>query len=147
MATNLEKLLLKRCSSLVKMTSSIGRLHKLLVLDMSWCTKLEALPSRINLKSLNKLDLGGCLRLRSFPDISSNISWLNLSRTAVEEFPSVLRLENLKTLQMKEIKSQKLWEGVQVMNGISNDFITNIYLQSNTFALCFLFSRLDASRL
>ncbi|KAL1211064.1 Disease resistance protein RPS6 [Cardamine amara subsp. amara] len=115
MAINLKKLLLKRCSSLVKMTSSIGRLHKLLVLDMSWCTKLEALPSRINLKSLNKLNLDGFLRLRSFPDISSNLSWLNLSRTTVEEFPSVLRLENLDTLHMKEIKSQKLWEGVQLL--------------------------------
>ncbi|XP_019084097.1 PREDICTED: disease resistance protein RPS6-like isoform X1 [Camelina sativa] len=113
MATCLEKLLLRHCSSLVKITSSIRHLHKLLVLEMSWCTKLEALPSGFNLKSLDRLDLGGCSRLRRFPDISSNITWLNLNRTATEEFPSNLRLENLKTLHMKEIKSQKLWEGVQ----------------------------------
>ncbi|XP_010422353.1 PREDICTED: disease resistance protein RPS6-like isoform X2 [Camelina sativa] len=113
MATNLEKLLLRHCSSLVKITSSIGHLHKLLVLEMSWCTKLEALPSGINLKSLNRLDLARCASLRTFPNISSNISWLNLSQTAIEVFPSILRLGNLCTLQMKAIKSHKLWDGVQ----------------------------------
>lgn len=115
MAINLEKLLLRGCSSLVKITSSIRHLHKMVVLDMSRCTKLQALPSGMNLRSLDKLDLGGCSRLRRFPDISSNISRLDLSRTNIEEFPSNLRLEKLNILQMKEIKSHKLWEGVQVM--------------------------------
>lgn len=113
LANNLEKLLLTDCSSLVAITSSIGHLHKLLVLDMSRCTKLEALPSGINLKSLDRLDLGGCLRLKKFPDISSNISRLDLSRTMIEAFPYILQLENVKTLKMKEIKSRKLWEGAQ----------------------------------
>ncbi|KAG2331423.1 hypothetical protein Bca52824_002603 [Brassica carinata] len=80
---------------------------------MSRCTKLEALPSGINLKSLDRLDLGGCLRLKKFPDISSNMSRLDLSPTMIEEFPYILHLENLKTLTMKEIKSRKLWEGPQ----------------------------------
>ncbi|KAL0786923.1 hypothetical protein Bca101_003169 [Brassica carinata] len=61
---NLEKLLLTGCSSLVGITSSIRNLHKLLVLDMSKCTNLEALPSEINLKSLDRLDLGGCSQLK-----------------------------------------------------------------------------------
>ncbi|CAN6992375.1 unnamed protein product, partial [Brassica oleracea var. botrytis] len=113
LANNLEKLLLGGCSSLVRITSSIGHLHRLLVLDMSRCTELEALPSGINLKSLDTLDLSGCSRLKKFPDISSNISRLDLSRTIIEEFPFKLHLEKLKTLKMKEIKSQKLWEGAQ----------------------------------
>lgn len=129
MATNLEKLLLRGCASLVKIPSSIGHLHKLWLLDMSWCTKLEALPSGINLRSLNRLDLGGCSRLKKFPDISSNISKLDLSGTAVEEFPSNLRLEKLKTLKMKEIKSQKLWEGAQVM--VSSLTFISKYISSN----------------
>ncbi|CAA7054371.1 unnamed protein product [Microthlaspi erraticum] len=120
MATNLEKLLLRSCSSLVEITSSIRHLHKMLVLDMSRCTRLEALPSGINLKSLDKLELSGCSRLRSFPNISSNISKLDLSRTSIEEFPSKLRLEKLNTLQMKEIKSRKLWEGVQPLTSLKS---------------------------
>lgn len=114
MATNLKTLDLGGCSSLMELPSSIQSLNKLEKLDMSGCSNLEALPPAINLQSLNRLDLKGCSRLRTFPDISTNFVELILDRTAIDEFPSNLHLENLQLLSMREVKSDKLWEGVQV---------------------------------
>ncbi|CAA7058186.1 unnamed protein product [Microthlaspi erraticum] len=114
LATNLEKLNLAHCSSLVELPSSIQHLSKLKKLDMNFCRSLEILPTGMNLKSLERLSLMGCSRLKSFPDISSNIYVLDLSQTAIEEFLPNLRLENLVELHLWGIKSDKLWERVQV---------------------------------
>lgn len=73
-ATNLETLDLGGCSSLSELSSSIQNLHKLKDLDMERCTHLEILPTDINLESLYYLNLNGCSRLRSFPQISRSIS-------------------------------------------------------------------------
>lgn len=114
MATNLETLNLVFCSNLVELPSSIQYLNKLKKLDVSFCENLEILPTGMNLKSLERFILKGCSRLKSFPDISTNISVLDLSETAIEEFPSNLRLENLAELGMFRMKSEKLWGRVHV---------------------------------
>ncbi|XP_019096918.1 PREDICTED: disease resistance protein RPS6-like [Camelina sativa] len=114
MVTNLETLNLGSCSSLVELPSSIRHLNKLVELDMSYCSNLKLLPTGSNLISLQCLRLWGCSQLKSFPDISNNISDLDLGESAIEEFPSNLRLENLQALQMFTMKSGKLWETVQV---------------------------------
>ncbi|KAG7532510.1 Winged helix DNA-binding domain superfamily [Arabidopsis thaliana x Arabidopsis arenosa] len=114
MATNLEKLNLGFCSSLVELPSSIQYLNKLKKLEMPFCKNLETLPTRINLQSLNRLNLNGCSRLMSFPDISTNILELDLEGTSIAECPSNLRLENLVALDMCQMKSEQLWERVQV---------------------------------
>ncbi|WZZ32772.1 hypothetical protein YC2023_016173 [Brassica napus] len=75
---------------------------------------VHILPTGMNLESLERFTLKGCSRLKSFPDISTNISVLDLSETAIEEFPSSLRLENLAELGMCRMKSENLWERVQV---------------------------------
>ncbi|CAH2066158.1 unnamed protein product [Thlaspi arvense] len=113
MATNLEKLNLAYCSSLVELPSFIQHLSELKELNMSFCKNLETLPTGMNLESLERLDLESCSQLKSFPDISSNISVLHLSETAIEEFIPNLRLENLVELEMFSMKSEKLWERVQ----------------------------------
>lgn len=86
-ATNLETLDLGGCLSLSELPSSIQNLHKLKDLDMERCTHLEVLPTDINLESLYYLNLNGCSRLRSFPQISRSISDLYLDGTAIEEVP------------------------------------------------------------
>ncbi|CAN6847703.1 unnamed protein product, partial [Brassica oleracea] len=86
-AINLEILHLNNCSSLVELPSTIQYLNNLEELNMQNCTNLEILPTEINLKFLDQLDLSGCSQLRSFPDISTNISILILCRTAIEEVP------------------------------------------------------------
>nr|AXU93570.1 RPP4/RPP5-like protein [Arabidopsis thaliana] len=88
-ATNLKRLYLNGCKSLVTLPSTIGNLQKLICLYMKRCTGLEVLPTDVNLSSLDILDLSGCSSLRTFPLISTNIVWLYLENTAIGE---VLRI-------------------------------------------------------
>lgn len=86
-APNLEELYLADCQSLETLPSSIRHLKKLKTLNMEECRKLEVLPTNINLESLSNLTLFGCSLVRSFPDISRNVSVLSLENTAIEEVP------------------------------------------------------------
>ncbi|CAL9242285.1 unnamed protein product [Arabidopsis halleri] len=90
-ATNLEKLYLDQCSNLVKLPFSIGNLQKLQTLNLRGCSKLEVLPANINLGSLFSLDLTDCLLLKRFPEISTNVEFLGLSGTTIEEVPSSIK--------------------------------------------------------
>ncbi|KAH0939284.1 hypothetical protein HID58_006745, partial [Brassica napus] len=95
-AINLETLDLGGCSSLTKLPYSIGQLHKLKDFDMERCIYMEVLPSGINLESLYYLNLNGCSRLRSFPQLSTSISDLYLDGTSIEEVPGWI--ENISAL-------------------------------------------------
>ncbi|CAL9224417.1 unnamed protein product [Arabidopsis halleri] len=100
-ATNLVKLTLFGCSSLAELPSSLGNLQKLQALSLRGCLKLEALPTNINLESLDYLDLTDCLLIKSFPEISTNIKRLNLMKTAVKEVPSTIKSwSHLRKLEM-----------------------------------------------
>ncbi|XP_010555991.1 PREDICTED: disease resistance protein TAO1-like [Tarenaya hassleriana] len=90
-ATNLEKLYLDCCESLIALPSSIGELNKLTRLSMEGCINFEAFPDNVDLESLSILDLNRCSRLRSFPEISTNIEHLRLNNTAIDEIPSSIR--------------------------------------------------------
>ncbi|KAL0889472.1 hypothetical protein Bca101_013455 [Brassica carinata] len=87
-ATNLERLKLNGCWSLVKLPSSIANLHKLKELVMVCCVNLQFLPANINLASLERVNMEGCSRLTTFPDISTNISELLMSRTSLQVEPA-----------------------------------------------------------
>uniref|UniRef100_A0A0D3AFQ1 ADP-ribosyl cyclase/cyclic ADP-ribose hydrolase n=1 Tax=Brassica oleracea var. oleracea TaxID=109376 RepID=A0A0D3AFQ1_BRAOL len=91
-ATNLMRLDFRRCSSLVELPASIGNLHKLDSLILRECRKLEVLPVNINLKSLTTLDLTDCSLMQCFPEISTNIEYMYLTRTAIKEVPSSISL-------------------------------------------------------
>ncbi|KAL9281981.1 putative TIR domain, AAA+ ATPase domain, P-loop containing nucleoside triphosphate hydrolase [Arabidopsis thaliana] len=86
-ATNLERLTLAYCRSLVELPSSISNLHKLKILKVQYCSKLEVIPTNINLASLEEVQMSGCSELRTFPDISSNIKKLNLGDTKIKDVP------------------------------------------------------------
>ncbi|KAL1225611.1 Disease resistance protein RML1B [Cardamine amara subsp. amara] len=77
-ATNLEKLNLEYCLSLVELPSSIRNLHKLKKLKMDGCKKLLVIPTNINLASLEEVEMWNCYQLRSFPDFSTNIRKLRI---------------------------------------------------------------------
>ncbi|ESQ39795.1 hypothetical protein EUTSA_v10001234mg, partial [Eutrema salsugineum] len=120
MATNLETLDLCDCSSLMELPISIQNLNKLEKLVMSGCSNLKTLPATINLQSLHRLELKGCSQLTTFPDISTNIAELILCETAIDEFPSNVRLEKLHLLSMNSMKSEKLWEREQPLTLLMN---------------------------
>ncbi|KAL1225608.1 Disease resistance protein RML1A [Cardamine amara subsp. amara] len=72
--------------------SSIRNLHKLELLNMYNCQKLRVIPTNINLPSLEVFSVNCCSRLASFPDISSNITKLDLGNTKIKDVPtSVVR--------------------------------------------------------
>ncbi|KAL1194350.1 Disease resistance protein RML1B [Cardamine amara subsp. amara] len=107
-ATNLEGLDLSACKNLVELPSSFSYLHKLKYLDMMGCKKLQVVPLDINLRSLEVVNMYGCSRLRSFPHISTNITSLNISYTAVEELPgSIRRCSRLCALQIYKSSNLK----------------------------------------
>ena len=107
-ATNLKSLKLNYCECLVMLPSTIGNLQKLELLEMKECTALEVLPNGVNLSSLEIVNLNGCTRLRSFPQISRSIKELYLNDTATEEVPCCIEnFSRLAVLTMRGCKRLK----------------------------------------
>lgn len=107
-AVNMEELCLSHCSSLVELPPSVKNLNKLVVLEMECCSKLESIPTNINLESLSLLNLDKCSQLTTFPDVSSNIGFLSISETAIEQVPeTIMSWPNLAALDMSGCKNLK----------------------------------------
>ena len=108
LSSSLTRLYLSDIPTLVELPSSFHNLNKLKSLSIRHCINLETLPNGINLKSLDILDLTNCSRLRSFPDISTNISELFLSETGIEEVPWwIENFSNLSLISMWECRNLK----------------------------------------
>ena len=114
-APNLEELDLGGCGNLTEVHDNIGLLDKLKVWMLYDCEKLESLPSKLNLKSLQSLTLRGCKRLKKFPQIHPEMKclkdlMLNLGGTSIRKFPSSLRYltSGLKYLCLPEIQNLDL---------------------------------------
>ncbi|WKA11198.1 hypothetical protein VitviT2T_028733 [Vitis vinifera] len=75
-APNLEKLILDGCSSLLMLHPSIGKLSKLILLNLKNCKKLSSFPSIMDMKALEILNFSGCSGLKKFPDIRGNMDHL-----------------------------------------------------------------------
>ena len=85
---------------------SIQNLSRLTELSMPLCKKLKVLPTNVNLQSLSRLDLSSCTQLRTFPEISTSIRYLDLSNTAIEEVPSsVWSWSHLLELNLEDCRS------------------------------------------
>ena len=108
-APNLEKLILDGCSSLLEVHPSIGKLNKIIILNLKNCKQLSSFPSIIDMKALEILNLAGCSELKKFPDIQGNMEHLlelYLSSTAIEELPSSIgRITGLVLLDLKRCKN------------------------------------------
>ncbi|KAK9932826.1 hypothetical protein M0R45_020048 [Rubus argutus] len=78
---NLERLILVGCSSLVAIHESIGKLEKLVYLNMTDCEVIRKLPDNITmLKFLETLIVSGCSNLNEFPMEMSKMQSLKVLR-------------------------------------------------------------------
>ncbi|KAG6676241.1 hypothetical protein I3842_15G142200 [Carya illinoinensis] len=100
--SNLEKLFLCGCTSLVEVHDSVGFLDKLVQLDFRDCFSLKKLPRSFKLISLKVLDLEGCTSLEYFPEIECEMEHLKdlwLEGKVIQELPSsITYLTGLETL-------------------------------------------------
>lgn len=105
---SLTVLFLSDFPNMVELPFSIQNLNKLTDLRITRCTNLVTLPTGINLESLERLNLNGCSRLSTFPDISRNITSLYLEETAIEEVPQwIENFSKLKYLVMQRCSKLK----------------------------------------
>ncbi|XP_027365080.1 TMV resistance protein N-like [Abrus precatorius] len=75
---NLEELFLDGCVSLIEVHESIGQHKKLAVLSLIGCIKLKTLPRKLEMSSLKRLFLCGCLNIRKLPDFGENMECLSV---------------------------------------------------------------------
>ncbi|KAK4573850.1 hypothetical protein RGQ29_031700 [Quercus rubra] len=75
-APKLKQLILRHCTRLYKIHTSLGDLKQLIRLDLNGCKCLESFPHKISLEALEIFDPGGCSKLKKFPEIVRNMSRL-----------------------------------------------------------------------
>ncbi|KAK4573379.1 hypothetical protein RGQ29_031371 [Quercus rubra] len=105
----LKQLILRHCTRLYKIHTSVGDLKQLIRLDLNGCKCLKILPHKISLEALEIFDLSGCSRLNKFPEIEGNMSRLPilcLNKTAIKDLPlSVEHLTGLIELDLRDCKN------------------------------------------
>ena len=107
-ATNLEDLILRNCSSLVRIPCSIENATNLQILDLSDCSNLVELPSIGNATKLEELNLNNCSSLVKLP---SSINATNLQKlflrncSRVVELPAIENATNLQVLDLHNCSS------------------------------------------
>ena len=109
---NLKKLILKDCTSLVKVHQSIGDLDKLVLVNLKGCKKLRSLPrSLYKLKSLETLILSDCCNIDNLADDLGEMECLTtlwMDNTAIRTVPSTInRLKNLKHFSLRGCKGSQ----------------------------------------
>ncbi|KAK9910865.1 hypothetical protein M0R45_034804 [Rubus argutus] len=101
-ATNLQRLNLQRCVSLVEVDPSISALKKLVYLNLQGCKELKILPSFTDMNFLEVLNLSGCSNLGKYRPVflegMKELKILCLGETAITELPS--SINNLSRLQI-----------------------------------------------
>ncbi|XP_019160254.1 PREDICTED: TMV resistance protein N-like isoform X2 [Ipomoea nil] len=103
MMPNLVRLVFRDCINLKEVHPSIGRLEKLVLLDLSKCGNLKKLPSFTQVKSLEFLNLGFCRKLENFPEIQASMPYLlELElESRIRELPSsIQQLHGLTKLRL-----------------------------------------------
>ncbi|XP_028756536.1 TMV resistance protein N-like [Neltuma alba] len=102
---NLGALCLDNCTNLISIHESIGFHDKLRLLSAQGCTQLKMLATRINMTSLETVDLRGCSSFWKFPEVlrhMENIREIYLDHTAIKELPfSIGKLIGLKRLYLR----------------------------------------------
>ncbi|TQD93664.1 hypothetical protein C1H46_020668 [Malus baccata] len=119
---NIERMELRDCRSLVEVDDSVGFLDKLKWMDLTGCSQLTRFATRLGSRSLSSLDLGGCRRLESFPEIEGKMEslWhLNIEESGIRELPSIAYFPELRELNagdcdLQNIQLPPFWKGGEV---------------------------------
>ncbi|XLT60539.1 hypothetical protein HN873_053143, partial [Arachis hypogaea] len=119
----LQEFSFKACRNLVTVHSSVGFLNKLKILNAEDCGKLRSFPPSINLPSLEKLLLSGCLSLEDFPEIleeMENVKMLHLIGSGIKDLPCSFRdLSGLWRLEMSGDEMYKIPSVIAMMPRLS----------------------------
>ncbi|KAK8272394.1 hypothetical protein V6Z12_D11G328700 [Gossypium hirsutum] len=108
-SSNLRELHLEG-TTIEQVPSSMESLSQLVLLSMEDCVRLNNFPTAIcSLRSLEVFSLNGSPNITTFPEISGNITELNLGGTAIEEVPSSIEcLSNLRVLNLSCCRRLKI---------------------------------------
>ncbi|XP_040374074.1 disease resistance protein RPV1 isoform X2 [Rosa chinensis] len=90
-STNLQRLNLDECENLVEVHCSVGFLDKLNDLSLWKCRRLKTFLTEVSWKSMRKLRLPFCKRLKSFINIvhrMESITYLTLRESGIKELQS-----------------------------------------------------------
>ncbi|KAF3439597.1 hypothetical protein FNV43_RR17875 [Rhamnella rubrinervis] len=140
---NLEALILEDCKKLLEIDPSIGKLRKLVLLNLKFCENLVDLPEGINgLTALQTLKLSGCRKLKDLPDNLEQLKSLRdleLNDSGIKHLPSsIFLMENLKSVSCDE----EMIKSAIRENIISGPTTGNCFIPG-TF--CTFLTRLDLS--
>ncbi|KAK3417778.1 hypothetical protein EUGRSUZ_H03741 [Eucalyptus grandis] len=119
--SNLQRLILLGCESLIEIDKSIYQLKCLVFLDISDCLNLQRLPDELgrDLASLEYLSLRNCQSLKRLPKTIGNLESLielNISYTNIKELPdSIEKLKNLKVVKMQYSDISKIHDAFWTM--------------------------------
>ncbi|XP_059451126.1 disease resistance protein RUN1-like [Corylus avellana] len=103
---NLEKLILKDCTSLFEVHQSIGDLNNLVLVNLKDCRALKSMPrSFYRLKSLQTFILSGCSKFDNLSDelgeMGESLTTFLADNTAIRQVPwTIVQLKNLKHLSL-----------------------------------------------
>ncbi|CAN6698972.1 unnamed protein product [Malus baccata var. baccata] len=146
---NLRELILDKCKRLVEVDDSVGFLDKLVHLDLNGCSRLTRFATRLRLRSLQGLYLGGCTRLKSFPEIEvemESLTELYIQESGIRELPSsiayLIRLKYLQASNCENLTGTSLHRiyGLQHLNFIAMDGCPKLVTTFGKFS-----TRLDTS--
>ncbi|CAJ2663483.1 unnamed protein product [Trifolium pratense] len=116
-AANLEVIDLRLCTALITLHPSVFTLNKLEKLDLGGCVSLRSLKSNIHLSSLRYLSLAGCISLKEFSLTSKEMVKLNLELTrGIKQLPSSIGLQTkLEKLLLAQSYIEILPESIKLL--------------------------------
>ncbi|KAK9985512.1 hypothetical protein SO802_030463 [Lithocarpus litseifolius] len=108
---NLKRLRITDCENLIEVHEAIGSLDKLERWYLKNCKKLQILPSSFRLKSLEAINLDGCVSLEKLPDLGApNLETLGISdcENLIEVHEAFGSLDKLQRLELKDCKKLQI---------------------------------------
>ncbi|XP_030925032.1 protein SUPPRESSOR OF npr1-1, CONSTITUTIVE 1-like [Quercus lobata] len=108
---NLERLNINGCENLIEVYEAIGSLDKLKSWSLKKCKKLQILPSCFRLKSLEDINLDGCVSLEKLPDLGApNLENLNMDNceNLIEVHEAIGSLDKLKRWDLSNCKKLQI---------------------------------------